>query len=40
MGECVNNYRKQKLIMAPGSEPESVKELAKIIEPFVHGSLT
>ena len=38
LGECINNYRKQKLIMAPGSEPESVKELTKIIAPYVYGN--
>ena len=39
IGECVNNYRKQKLIMAPGSEPDAVKELTRIIEPYVYGNL-
>lgn len=37
MGDCINNYRKQKLVMAPGSEPDTVKELIRIIEPYVYG---
>jgi len=36
-GKCINNYRKQKLIMAPGSQPDSVEKLLTLIEPFVEG---
>jgi hypothetical protein len=36
-GECISRHRKQKLIMAPGSEPDAVKKLTEKIEPFVYG---
>ena len=37
LGECINKYRKQKLVMAPGSEPDAVRELMQIIGPYVYG---
>lgn len=40
LGTCISNYRKQKLVMAPGSEPDTVQELIRLLEPFVYGKLT
>jgi len=37
LGECVTSYRAQKLVMAPGSEPDTVRELIVKLQPFVHG---
>ncbi len=39
LGECVTNYRGQKLVMAPGSEPDTVKELMVKLGPFVYGRI-
>ncbi|CAF0975030.1 unnamed protein product [Brachionus calyciflorus] len=36
-GKCVDRHRKQKLVMAPGSEPESVVNLIKLLDPLVYG---
>lgn len=38
LGDCINNFRRQKLVMAPGSEPETVQKLISLLEPFVYGS--
>ena len=37
IGNCINKYRKQKLIMAPGSEPDTVVRIFGLLEPFVSG---
>ncbi len=38
VGDCITKYRKQKLVMAPGSEPDTVKELLVLLEPHVYGT--
>ena len=40
LGTCISNYRKQKLVMAPGSEPDTVQELIAVLDPLVYGMLT
>lgn len=40
LGKCLNNYRKQKLTMAPSSEPEHVRRLIKILETRALGMVT
>ncbi|XP_028398761.1 L-fucose kinase-like [Dendronephthya gigantea] len=37
MGHCLNVYREQKKIMAPGSETEEICEIINSITPFTHG---
>lgn len=37
MGKCISLHRKQKLVMAPGSEPESVQKIFDILEPHASG---
>jgi len=37
LGACINCHRKNKLIMAPGSEPKIVVSLMEKIEPLVYG---
>jgi len=37
LGACINCHRKNKLIMAPGSEPKNVVSLMEKIEPLVYG---
>jgi fucokinase len=41
LGECLNRYREQKLIMTPGCIPKSVKFFIEKAESYIHGcSLT
>nr|XP_058947533.1 L-fucose kinase-like [Pocillopora verrucosa] len=37
LGECMNCYRKQKCIMASGTEPKGISEMMKALEPLVLG---
>lgn len=37
LGACINCHRRNKLIMAPESEPKEVKKLISALEPYVYG---
>nr|XP_039262133.1 L-fucose kinase-like [Styela clava]XP_039262134.1 L-fucose kinase-like [Styela clava] len=37
VGECINEYWKQKKIMAPGCEPASCTEIMKVLQPYSLG---
>lgn len=37
LGACISCYRKQKCIMAPGTEPDSIHEVMEAIDPLVLG---
>ena len=38
LGKCISLHRKQKLVMAPGSEPDSVQKIFSILEPYASGN--
>ncbi|CAH3175674.1 unnamed protein product [Porites lobata] len=37
LGACMNCYRKQKCIMAPGTEPDAIRDMMEALDPFVLG---
>ncbi|KAJ7382348.1 hypothetical protein OS493_035625 [Desmophyllum pertusum] len=37
LGACMNRYRKQKCIMAPGTEPDAIREMMEALEPLTLG---
>ncbi|CAH3175671.1 unnamed protein product [Porites lobata] len=37
LGACMNCYRKQKCIMAPGTEPDGIRDMMEALNPFVLG---
>ncbi|XP_048578770.1 L-fucose kinase [Nematostella vectensis] len=37
LGKCVYNYREQKKIIAPGTEPDVIKDMMELIAPYAYG---
>ncbi|CAH3175669.1 unnamed protein product, partial [Porites lobata] len=37
LGACMNCYRKQKCVMAPGTEPDAIRDMMEALDPFVLG---